>query len=180
MAAKGFFVPMARSGRIPKKAKVKEEDKGEEGGCLLQVLGSREVDLVQKILNFLDPVCANYKHGFEDISEFWFPGVSDEAGVDWGLHEELHHKPKDLGFEGQAREKNPGGSCCYPKTWIMHRSTEGRQNGYQSQGEGEGCKGMEPQAELEVWPGQHFISVTTIQQPVTGKNGEVGELQLQP
>ena len=56
MAAKGFFVPMARSGRIPKKAKVKEEDKGEEGGRLLQVLGSREVDLVQKILNFLDPV----------------------------------------------------------------------------------------------------------------------------
>ena len=60
MAAKGFFVPMARSGRIPKKTKVKEEDKGEEGGCLLQVLGSREVDLVQKILNFLDPVCADY------------------------------------------------------------------------------------------------------------------------
>jgi len=56
MAAKGFFVPMARSGRIPKKVKVKEEDKGEEGGSLLQVLGSREVDLVQKILNFLDPV----------------------------------------------------------------------------------------------------------------------------
>ena len=62
MAAKGFFVPMARSGRIPKKAKVKEEDKGEEGGCLLQVLGSREVDLVQKILSFLDPVCAKYDH----------------------------------------------------------------------------------------------------------------------
>ena len=62
MAAKGFFVPMARSGRIPKKVKVKEEDKGEEGGSLLQVLGSREVDLVQKILNFLDPVCAKYDH----------------------------------------------------------------------------------------------------------------------
>ena len=60
MAAKGFFVPMARSGRIPKIVKVREEDKGEEGGCLLQVLGSREVDLVKKIINFLDPVCANY------------------------------------------------------------------------------------------------------------------------
>ena len=55
MSAKGFFVPMARSGRIPKKVKAKE-DEGEEGGRLLQVLGSREVDLVNKILNFLDPV----------------------------------------------------------------------------------------------------------------------------
>ena len=55
MSSKGFFVPMARSGRIPKKAKAKEEE-GEEGGRLLQVLGSREVDLVNKILNFLDPV----------------------------------------------------------------------------------------------------------------------------
>ena len=51
MSAKGFFVPMARSGRIPKKVKAKEEE-GEEGGRLLQVLGSREVDLVNKILNF--------------------------------------------------------------------------------------------------------------------------------
>lgn len=57
MAAKVFFVPMARSGRIPKKEKVKEENKGEAGGCLLQVLGSREVDLIHKIFSFLDPVC---------------------------------------------------------------------------------------------------------------------------
>jgi len=52
MSAKAF-VPMAKAGRIPRKAKVEE---GVEGGSLLQVLGAVEVDILQRVLAHLDPV----------------------------------------------------------------------------------------------------------------------------
>ena len=41
------FVPLAKSGRIPKLAK-KEKTGEVEGGSLVQVLGAREVDILHR------------------------------------------------------------------------------------------------------------------------------------
>lgn len=144
MSAKAF-VPTARAGRIPKKARVEE---GVEGGSLLQVLGAVEVDLLQRWVPGLH-------HHAAQGARAPRPRHPDAGGGQQRRPQAFHCRAEHLAEEGEGgggaggagggREVGEGGGGGAGQPAAPHGPPAGQ---------GAEHQGLEPEAQLGAGPDQ--------------------------